>query len=212
MGKPLLSRLRADNSGISPVIGAILMLLLTILLAGITVSCVYGNGFSDSLSKAPMAVIEVESIEGGVPTEAKYKENYIVLLHKGGEPLHTGSTKLIITGEGSAFIGLVANGDQARYGEVFIIYDHLGSAGKDNKYALLNQDLSDDKWSAGEKLILNGDDSSSSDSSITVKINGLGNTSNNYGLKQGSIVNIKVFDIKTQKIIAECEHSVVLAR
>ncbi|WP_406656187.1 type IV pilin N-terminal domain-containing protein [Methanolobus sp. ZRKC2] len=203
-----------ESSAVSSVVGAIFMLILAVLLAVISFSVVYGNGFSSSLSKAPMSVIEVKSIEGGVPNKVKFKENYIVLLHKGGESLQTGNTKIIITGEGSAYTGVFGSGGTTRFGDIFISYDDLTTNGKDSPYASRNPNLLDGTWSAGEELILNGYDSAvgSTPSSVHVTINCMTNTSDNYGLKDGSIVIVKVYDRKTNRLIAECEHYVELAQ
>ena len=213
MKKSLFSQLLSGNSAMSPVIGIILMLLLTILLAGITVTAVYGDGLSTSLGKAPLAAIEVENIEGGVPNKVKYKENYIILLHKGGESLRAGDTKIIITGEGSAYTGVFGAGGTTRFGDVSIRYDDLTATGKNSPYASRNPDILDAVWSAGEELVLNGDDSAvgTAPSSVRVTINGMTNTSDNYGLREGGTVTIKVFDRRTDKIIAECEHFVLPA-
>ncbi|WP_406670785.1 type IV pilin N-terminal domain-containing protein [Methanolobus sp. ZRKC4] len=200
---------RWHTEGVSPVIGVILMLFLTILLAGITVSSVYGGDAALSLSKAPMALIEVEYVEGGVrnyPTYVQYKENFLYLEHMVGDPLQIGSTKIIISGEGSSYEGVVPHGTR-HYGEVSINYASLLFEGKKSVYASRNPDISDGAWSAGEKLILNGDDAINGSifSTVSVDINGVPNTANHYGLKEDSMVTIKIFDKESQCIISEFE-------
>jgi FlaG/FlaF family flagellin (archaellin) len=204
--------LKKNDHGVSPLIGVILMLFLTILFAGITVSVVYGDGFSSSLGKAPMAVIEVEDVVGGVSYGISYGENYLYLIHKGGDPLFADSIKIIISGEGSSYEGVVPSGTK-HYGNVLIIYDSLLFDGKLSQYASNNPDISDGVWSTGEKLVLNGKDSidGSSSSSVFVSINEITDTANNYGLKEGNVVSIKVFDKNTDCLIAECSHKVTLA-
>ncbi|MDI3539275.1 MAG: hypothetical protein PWR29_1207 [Methanolobus sp.] len=189
------------------------MILLTILLAGITASVVYGKDYSTSLKPAPMAVIEVESVVGGVPDKVKYEANYIVLAHRGGDPLQTSSIRIIITGEGSSYTGVFGSGKK-RHGELSVIYEDIGYGGKILQYKKRNVDLSDGVWSAGEKLVLNGYDSinGTTASSVLVSINGMSNTSNNYGLKQNTIITIKVFDRESNKIIAEMKHKVTPAK
>jgi FlaG/FlaF family flagellin (archaellin) len=210
--------IKHDNTALSPVIGTILLILLTVLLAGVTVSAVYGKDYSSSLRPAPMAVIEVESVVGGVPYIGyphgiAYRKNFIVLQHKSGIPLDTNSTYLIITGEGASTIGT-----RSRYtipkGEIFVIYENLGYGGKERPYKTRNPDISDGVWSAGEKLILNGEDSidAPAASSVIVSISGISNTYNNYGLKEDSVITIKVFDRDTNKIIAEAKHKVTPAK
>ncbi|WMW21883.1 type IV pilin N-terminal domain-containing protein [Methanolobus mangrovi] len=199
--------------GISPVIGVVIMLFLTLLLAGITVSSVYGGDTALFPGKAPMASIEVESVVGGVPNSVKYEENFLYLMHKGGDPLLTDSTRIVICGEGSGYTGVAAHGGSFLYGELFVSYDDLTINGKDSPYASNNPDILDGVWSAGEKVILSGHDSpdGSSPSSVHVAVNGMTNTSDNYGLKETKMVSIKIFDMQTQCIISELECLVILA-
>lgn len=194
------------------------MLFLTFLLAGITVSAVYGKDHSSSLRPAPMAVIEIEGVVGGVPYIGgahgiAYGENVIVLVHKSGDPLYVDSTYLVITGEGGSTIGTFPYYIIPR-GEVFIRYEDLAYGGKLSQYAKRNKVLSDGVWSAGEKLVLNGEDSinGTAASSVVVSINGITDTYNNYGLKENSIITVKVFDRDTDKIIAQAKHKVTPAK
>ncbi|WP_256622265.1 type IV pilin [Methanolobus chelungpuianus] len=215
---PSSKHLRKNNIAISPVIGVILLILLTILLAGITVSAVYGKDYSTSLEPAPMAVIEIESVVGGVPYIGypygiRYEKNFIVLQHKSGDPLDVDSTYLIITGEGASTIGT-----RPRYaipkGEIVVIYGNLDYGGKERPYKTRNPDISDGMWSAGERLVFNGYDSidGTARSSVHVTINGISNTYNNYGLKENSVITIKIFDRKSNKIIAEAKYKVTPAK
>jgi FlaG/FlaF family flagellin (archaellin) len=201
------------TSAMTPIIGVLMMLFLTLLLAGVTVSSVYGEDIAVSLTKAPMAIVEVEFAEGGVPNAVRYEENFLYLAHMGGDPLRTDSTKIVISGEGSAYEGVVPYG-RRHYGDLLISYDNLLYEGKIPEYASRNKDISDGVWSAGEKLVLNGDDSINGSvlSSVSVSINGIKDTSNNFGLKTGDIISIKIIDKNTQRIISECEYKVIPAR
>ncbi|MDY0385824.1 MAG: type IV pilin N-terminal domain-containing protein [Methanolobus sp.] len=214
MKKQILN-FRWHTGAVSPVIGVIMLLFLTILLAGITVSSVYSGDAVLSLSQAPMALIEVEYVEGGVrnyPAYVRYEENFIYLEHIGGDPLQADSTRIIISGEGSSYEGVVPHGTR-HYGEVSIIYDSLLFEGKKSAYASRNPDISDGVWSAGEELILNGDDAINGSifSTVSVGINDVANTANHYGLKEDSMVTIKVFDKESQCIISEFEYVVTPA-
>jgi len=199
------------EAGTSPILGVVLMLFLTILLAGITVSAVYSDDLSTSLSSAPMAGIKAES-EGSLVYPVNFSKSFLYLEHVGGDPLYVESTSIIITGEGKSYQGVVPTGTWHE-GDITIIYENLMSAGKLAKYSANNPDLSDGIWSVGEKLILNGPDSINGgpSSTVLVHINGVTDTANNYGLKENSIVTIKVFDIQTQRLIAECECKVTPA-
>lgn len=203
----------SNNRGVSPVIGVILMLFLTILLAAVTVSAVYSDGISTSLSSAPMATINTVGSEGSIGYHVSFDKNFIYLEHTGGDSLQAESTNIVISGDGSSYIGVVGHGGSTHYGDVLISYDNLLFDGKESVYSSRNSALSDGQWSAGEELILNGQDaiSSGSASSVYVSIGGNADTSNNYGLKENSKVTIKIFDSQTQRLIAECECQVIPA-
>ena len=218
---PALSRhhnIKRDTAAVSPVIGAILLILLTVLLAGITVSSVYGKDY----------VFFIETCTHGSDRDRerdrrsavywriawyRYEKNFIVLTHKSGDPLFTDSTYIVITGEGGSTI----IGTWPHYiipkGEVYIRYEDLEYGGKESQYASRNADISDGIWSSGERVVLNGEDSAGGivASSVLVSINGMSDTYNNYGLKQNSIITVKVFDRKTNRIIAQAEHKVTPA-
>jgi FlaG/FlaF family flagellin (archaellin) len=200
-----------DGGGTSPILGVVLMLLLTIVLAGVTVSAVYSDDLTTSLSSAPMSGIKAES-EGSIGYHVGFAKNFIYLEHTGGEPLFIDSTKIIITGDGNSYTPVCIGGVGGYLnGDVFISYNNLLFDGKISAYASRNSALLDGVWSPGEKLILNGKDSidGTSASSVSVSVNGNTNTSNNYGLKENSMITIKVFDIKTQRLISECECKVI---
>lgn len=201
-----------STRALSPVLGVVLMLLLTILLAGITVSAVYGDEIETSLSGAPMACIKVEHVEGGMPNPVRFNQNYLYLVHEGGDSLPVGSTQIVISGEGSSHTSNFIGGLNL-YGDVLITYDNLLYDGKESAYASRNSVLSDGEWSAGEELILNGQDaiSGGSSSSVFVTVDGFTGTSNNYGLKESKMITIKIFDSETQRLISECECKVVPA-
>ncbi|MEZ5334476.1 MAG: type IV pilin N-terminal domain-containing protein [Methanolobus sp.] len=202
-----------SKRAVSPVIGVILMLFLTILLAGVTVSAVYSDDIGTSLSSAPMASVKATGSEGSVGYHVSFDKNFIYLEHTGGDPLQAESTNVVISGDGSSYIGVVGHGGSKRYGDVVISYDNLLFDGKEIDYASRNSVLSDGEWSAGEEIILNGQDaiSSGSASSVITSIDGFTDTSNNYGLKKDSTIKIKIFDTSTQRLISECECKVTPA-
>lgn len=217
MEKSLRKTLISGNGAVSPVIGVILMLLLTVLLAGITVSAVYGDDISGSMGKAPMAVIEIESVVGGVPYIGypygiKYEKNFIVLSHKGGDILQANTTYVTISGEGASTLGSWPSYTIPK-GDLFVRYDDLTINRKKSVYASNNPAIQDGVWSAGENLVLNGKDGDvgNDPSSVHASVNGMTNNYDNYGLKENSVITIKVFDRDTDKLIAELEHTVIPA-
>ncbi len=203
------SPLGRDCTALSPVIGVILLIFMTFLFAGIVISGLYGHDMACSLRPAPMAVIEIESIRGGVPNEVRYEENFIVLVHRSGAPLDASSVKIVASGRGSSYTGAFGSGTK-HYGDISIIYEHIGYDGKLVQYKKRNHALSDGLWSAGEKISLCGNDSINGTdvSSVVVHINGMTNTSNNYGLRKDTLVDVVIIDAQTNKVIASMEHKV----
>ncbi len=200
--------LKDNNNATSPVFGAVLIILLTFVLAVATVAAVYNDDaverISNSLTKTPAAVIEIEGIAGGVPNDVQYAENYIKLQHKSGDSLSLDSTFIIISGDGSSHIGTFPIFTKVE-GEVMTKYVDLTTSGKLSTYKTRNPSLDNNLWSAGEQLILRGDDSinGTDASTVLVTVNGISNTYNNYGFKSGTTVTIKIFDKTTKRIIAQ---------
>jgi len=82
-----------DNSGVSPVIGVILMVAITVILAAVIGTFVLGLG--DSLEQAPQAQLdgEYDSTDG------------IVLSHNGGDSLASADLTVSWSGSGTASLG-----------------------------------------------------------------------------------------------------------
>ncbi len=209
MRKPTL---RDSDNAVAPIFGAVLIVLLTFVLAVATVAAVYNDGaierINSALTKTPAAVIEVEGIVGGIqsePNTIRFDQNYITLMHKSGDSLVTSSTNIILSGDGSSYVGVVSSGGHYEYGDVMVKYTNLAYDGKVSEYSSTNPAFDDGLWSTGEKLILWGKDSidGTDASTVLVSANGISNTSNNYGFKSGTTVTIKIFDKTTQRIIAE---------
>jgi len=204
---------RYNDNAVSPIIGTVLILLLTFVLAVATVAAVYNDGaverIGNSLSKTPTAMIEIEGIVGGIqsePNTIRFDQNYITLMHKSGDSLDTSSTNIILSGYGSSFVGMVGNtGNHMEYGDSVVRYTDLTPNDKNTSFLEHNTVIDDGLWSTGEKLILWGRDSSigNGPSTVLVTVNGISNTSDNYGFKSGTTVTIKIFDKITQRIIAE---------
>ncbi len=206
MRKPTL---RDSDNAVAPIFGAVLIVLLTFVLAVATVAAVYNDDaverISNSLTKTPAAVIEIEGIVGGVPNDVQYAQNYITLMHKSGDSLVLDSTSIILSGEGSSYIGIIFAGGHMEYGDTVIRYTDLTPNDKNIIFLQHNFALDNGMWSTGEKLILWGRDSSigNMSSSVVVSTNGISSDYDNYGFNTGTTVTIKIFDKTTQRIIAE---------
>jgi len=76
-----------EDRGVSPVIGVILMVAITVILAAVIGAFVLGLGDQAS-STAPQASINIDSVNDG--------DNEIVLRHGGGDTIEWDETRLII--------------------------------------------------------------------------------------------------------------------
>jgi len=88
----MISKLKAvldDDRGVSPVIGVILMVAITVILAAVIGTFVLGLG--DSLEQAPQAQLDAE-----------YDGTNIVLNHNGGDSLSAGDLTVTWGGGTSA--------------------------------------------------------------------------------------------------------------
>ena len=87
--KSKLKALLDDESGVSPVIGVILMVAITVILAAVIGTFVLGLG--DSLNQAPQAQLDAE-----------YDGTNVVLNHNGGDSLSAGDLTVTWGGGTSA--------------------------------------------------------------------------------------------------------------
>jgi hypothetical protein len=186
------------------------MLVITMLLIGIT--AVSLAGVPNPLKKGLTADVEIELVEGGVPNEIRYRENFITLEHKGGDPLPLEDIQIVIDGKGSSYTGVVAHGGRIVNGDVQVIYLDLCPAGKGPHYETRNPCIADGYWSAGEAIVLNGDDGLGNNSTVKVQVGSTTNTSNNFGFKKGTRVNIKILETSSRRLISSCSTNVMAAK
>jgi len=198
---------------LTPVIGSLMLLLITLALAG-TIAAVFNLSDDEAVFQTSMAKITLESCEGGLyvfgpeAERARLEENQIVLLHEGGSPLLLDTVSINIFGYGNSYHGLPGHEGKILKGNISIFYHDLSSRGKNPKYLARNGAvLENGLWEAGEKLILYGNDSSvgSIDSSVKVSVDGVNNTSDNYGFQTGSKIALKVIDREGKCVLSEQE-------
>lgn len=207
---PYFMQIRFTDQGISPVVGTFLMLAITMLLIGVT--AVSLAGVPNPLKKGLTADVELELIEGGIPNEIRYNENLITLVHNGGDSLPLENIKIVIVGQGSSYTGVVAHGGRIVNGDVQVTYLDLCSAGKETHYAKRNPCIADGYWSAGEVIVLNGDDGLGHSSTVTVQVGSITNTSNNFGLKKGTEIIVKIIESPSNRLISSCDTKVMDAK
>jgi len=203
------ANVKNDEDAVAPVIGAVLIILLTFVLVGVTVATLYDSDAVQRLDNAfadtPMAVIEIEGVEGH-PDVVPFRKTYIRLFHKGGNSLTLDSTSIVLYGEGGTYVGPICeNGSHTEKGDLVVKYVDLAPDDKNITFTQNNPILDDNLWSTGEQIILWGRDSSTGNvpSSVLAIINGINSSYDNYGFKAGSTVTVKIFDKRSGCIIAE---------
>jgi flagellin-like protein len=84
--KSKLKAILDDDRGVSPVIGVILMVAITVILAAVIGTFVLGLG--DSLNQAPQAQLDAES-----PSSSEVEIN-----HNGGDSIPVGELRVVLDG------------------------------------------------------------------------------------------------------------------
>jgi len=202
---------KSSFDAVTAVVGSLIMLLLTFILTGAAAVIIYDNIGENSNSQTPMAKITLESCEGGLSNngpeteQASFEKNKLVLLHEGGSPLPLDTTCIKISGNGDSYRPLFGQG--ILKGNISILYLDLSSGGKNPTFYVVNNKatLADGSWNVGERLVLCGQDSAegSIESSVKVSVDGDSNTSDNYGFKAGSEIDLRVIDSKSSNIIVK---------
>ncbi|MGA9189931.1 MAG: type IV pilin N-terminal domain-containing protein [Methanosarcina sp.] len=202
---------KPTSEAVTPVVGSILMLLILFVLAGVATVNFFNSAEDGATPQSPMVRISLESCEGGLFNDgpederAALKNNTIVLVHEGGSSLPLDAVSIKVSGSGNSYKG-IANGNGTKIiGDTEVFYRDLSPKGKNEKYEARNKATVEDRfWGVGEKLILCGNDSSTSiHSSVKVSVKGESDTSDNYGFKTGSEITLKIIDIKSRNILAE---------
>jgi archaeal type IV pilus assembly protein PilA len=202
---------KTTSEAVTPIIGSLFMLLVLIVLAGITAVSLFNIAGEGASSQPLMAKISLELCEGGlfnngpVNERATLGNNTIALVHEGGSSLPLDTVSIKVSGYGNSYHGIADGNGTKIVGDTEVFYQDLSPKDKNEKYENRNKAILEDGfWGVGEKLILCGNDSSTSIvSSVKVSVNGDSDTSDNYGLKAGSEITLKVIDIKSSNVIAK---------
>ncbi len=99
--------LQDDHRGVSPVIGVILMVAITVILAAVIGSFVLGIGGSQEV--APQASINIQE---------NTTNNTAVIAHRGGEEFNSGNTgQLLVVNDSDGEYDIIANDDNFSTGD-----------------------------------------------------------------------------------------------
>ncbi len=116
----MISKLKAvldDDRGVSPVIGVILMVAITVILAAVIGTFVLGLG--DSLEQAPQAQLDAEYDSG---------DDAIVLNHNGGDTLASENINISVVGDSEGDVTDVESWTELSVGGTLSI-DQTATAG-----------------------------------------------------------------------------------
>ena len=94
----MIQRLKAlleEDRGVSPVIGVILMVAITVILAAVIGTFVLGLG--DSLQQAPQSQISVEDADDTSPVANGSINDTLTISHDGGDELSEGDYRIVVT-------------------------------------------------------------------------------------------------------------------
>lgn len=173
-----------DEYAVSPVVGVVLMVGLTVIMISAVAVSVFAFSIPES---APHANIVVVEARGDIGTESLYN-NTIVLKHKGGDALNENNTKIIITGKGYAYTGTDPEYHSAQDMRV-VYYDLTG----DNDLLGVNEKIVEGtSWDAGEQIELYGRDGYKAENTVDSK----------WKLDDGSTVSVTIIDTVTNQVIA----------
>ncbi len=203
-----MRQLSECRSAASSVIGVVLLVGMTVIMVSVIALSVFAYGAFET-QPVPEAKIMVMEAKGGLASSGtSFKNNTILLKHKGGDSLDIRNIKIIITGAGQSHRGFGSTyvpSESPYTGNVQVTYLNLIKDGKDPIYETHNRlTFQDGLWAPGEIFLLSGDDggdSNDEESSVWVTVNGDGDTSNNYGFKSREKIFIIIIDTVTNQII-----------
>lgn len=174
-----MKQLFNEDRAVSPVIGVILMVAITVILAAVIGTFVLGLGDSISTS-APQATLSVSAS----PADT------ITIEHNGGDALHSDRTRVIVTSSssGTSTFEPESGGDTVM------------SVGGQSTI-----DLGGTTASTGgtDSLYWNGDGSGTATSSVDGTATSGNNAADEFA--SGDVITVKLIDTESQKVIYETE-------
>jgi len=98
-----------DDRGVSPVIGVILMVAITVILAAVIGTFVLGLG--DSLSQAPQAQLTAEDTSNPAEFTDSESDNLLAVNHDGGDQISAGDYNIrVSTPESDSYLTIFEGG------------------------------------------------------------------------------------------------------
>jgi len=212
--KKIHERTLSDNSAVSPVIGVMLMLVVTILIAAFVSA--FAGGAVDSASVAPSASFDVNILSGQGDT----KDQYVMLIkHLGGDSIPSGDLQIIsyytsadgkqvLSGSIGRTTPAIAAGQIAESAvKIPYLADiAIGAPGEEGtnfgQYDFNAGDVLSTGNSKGTAVALFG--------TLTSQVGTVNaDTFKNYGFKKGSTVEVEIIHTPSQKSIFKKQVAVV---
>jgi len=114
----MISKLKAvldDDRGVSPVIGVILMVAITVILAAVIGTFVLGLG--DSLEQTPQAQLSAEAVDGDDDATE------VVIEHEGGDQIDWGEIRIEYSAD-TTDLAVGSSEDTITVGSTQVVIDH----------------------------------------------------------------------------------------
>jgi len=90
-----ISEFKDNDRAVSPVIGVILMVAITVILAAVIGTFVLGLG--DSLQQAPQSTMSASDADAESPVNATSAKDVLTINHDGGDALAEGDFRILVT-------------------------------------------------------------------------------------------------------------------
>lgn len=133
---------RIDRKGISPVIGVILMVAITVVMAAAIASFVFGMG--TKIRAAPNAQLMLSDHEDVINTDGD-KDNLVYISHIGGDTLKCDELKIKVTNKGTDTSYVLTWDSTEKYfkdsGNNLVLYVDSNKTGLGNKYYITTSGL-----------------------------------------------------------------------
>jgi FlaG/FlaF family flagellin (archaellin) len=191
-----MRKLGECDDAVSPIIGAILMVGLTVIMVSVIAVSVFTFTNPES---APHAKIVVVEAKGDIGYTALNK-SFITLKHKGGDALFENDTQIIITGKGYAY---ASGSDPYLHDAKDMRATYRDLAGKNYISGFDNEIVEGTSWDAGETITLYG-----SDGNDLYLYDWHNNADSRWKLDDGTTVSVTIIDITTNQVITVSQATV----
>lgn len=179
-----------DEYAVSPVVGVILMVGMTVIMVSAVAVSVFAFSIPESAPHAKIVVVEARGDLG----ETALNKSVITLKHKGGDALFENDTRIIITGKGYAYS---SGSDPHLHDATDMRVTYTDLAGENYISGFDNEIVEGTSWDAGETITLYG-----SDGRDLYLPGWHNNVDSRWKLDNGFTVSVTIVDIVTNEVIA----------